>query len=261
MDIDNLLNTYGTYVYNYALKLSCNPTAAEDLAQETFVKAWKNSDQLINVDAAKAWLRKICLNTFLMKVRKEKGQMEVSCKDLEALEKDGSLLNTAFQVPTPEDEIIVDESIRELQNGCFLAMARRLSLNQRITFSLVDMFGLSVDEVSELMGLSKSAVKGLLYRARMNLDSFFHSHCNLIEVNNPCSCQAWIGFIEHRNNIQNETLKKKLVTELNYTNSNYIFNTYVRKKVQHLYENMPDRKPEKNWYLGVIKLIEEMYSS
>jgi RNA polymerase sigma-70 factor (ECF subfamily) len=39
-----------------------------------------------------------------------------------------------------------------------------------LTISLIDMFGLSLEEVSEIIGISKSAVKGLLYRAHMNLD-------------------------------------------------------------------------------------------
>ncbi len=54
-------------------------------------------------------------------------------------------------------------------------MVRYLTLHQRIAFSLIDMFGLSLDEVSSLIGISKSATKGLLYRAHMNLDSFFIS--------------------------------------------------------------------------------------
>lgn len=260
MNIDYLIDNYGSYIYNYALKLCCHPTTAEDLAQETFIKAWEKADQLTNADSAKAWLRKICLNIFLMKMRKEQRCTEVFYADSLALEKDGSLLTAVSQEPTPEDEILVDESIRDLQNGCFLAMVRRLTLSQRITFSLVDMFGLSIDEVSDLLECSKSAVKGLLYRARMNLDSFFHSRCNLIETSNPCSCEAWKGFVEHRNNIQNEVLQKKLVTSLDYTKHNYIFNSSVRRKVQYLYKNMPERKPNIEWYKKVISLISEMYS-
>lgn len=259
MDIDYLVSTYGSYIYNYAFKLCCHPSAAEDLAQETFVKAWRSLNQLMNEKAVKPWLKKICLNTFLMEIRKKNNQEEICCDDLETLDRDGSFFDSVFSLPTPEDEVMVDEAIRELQNGCFYAMARKLSLNQRITFSLVDMFGLSIDEVADILGLSKAAVKGLLYRARMNLDGFFHSHCSVIEAANPCSCQAWIGFIEQRSDIQNEVLKEKLATRLDYAKSGYTFDATVRSKVQYLYKNMPDRKPSIDWYQQIIDLIKEMF--
>jgi len=257
MGIEMLIDNYGTYIYNYALKLSCHPTSAEDLAQETFIKAWQNINQLQNPDAIKSWLRQICLNTFLMKIRKEKGYTEISYEKIQVLEKEAYLLTD--QSPRPEDEVIVDEAIRELQNGCFLAMARRLTLHQRIAFSLIDMFGLSPDEVSVLLGISKNAMKGLLYRARMNLDAFFHNHCDLLDVANPCRCEAWIEFSKFRNNLQKEAKEHKLVTTLDYTKSNYIFNAASRSKINFLYQNIPDKKPSSEWYQKVITLTREMY--
>lgn len=259
MDIEILINTYGTYIYNYALKLCCHPSVAEDLAQETFISAWAKIETLENSNAIKSWLRKICFNNYLMRERKNKNHSELLYDDINVLEKKGRLF--IGNPPNPEDEIIVDEAIRELQNGCFLAMVRRLTLHQRIAFSLIDMFGLSLDEVSTLIGVSKSATKGLLYRAHMNLDSFFHNHCNLLDVNNPCSCKAWIEFSKMRANLQENSSKHKLITKLDYTESNYAFNSEVRSKINFLYKNMPDKKPSKEWYEGVISIINKTYSN
>ncbi len=253
MNIESLINTYGTYIYNYALKLSCHPTAAEDLLQETFINAWQKIDTLKNEDAIKPWLRKICFNNFLMKERKNKNYNELLYDDIKFLENDSHLFTNI--TPKPEDEVIVEETIRELQNGCFLAMVRRLTLHQRIAFSLIDMFGLSLDEVSSLLAISKSATKGLLYRAHMNLDSFFHNHCNLLNINNPCSCKAWIEFSKNRDKLQEDANKHKLISKLDYTKSNYIFNEKVRSKVNFLYKNMPDKKPSSNWYKEVINAL------
>jgi RNA polymerase sigma factor (sigma-70 family) len=257
MNIEILINTYGTYVFNYALKLSCNPSVAEELTQETFISAWQKINTLENSNAIKAWLRKICFNNFLMNERKNKNYSELLYDDINLLEKEGYLLREIS--PKPEDEVIVEETIRDLQNGCFLAMVRRLTLHQRIAFSLSDMFGLSLDEVSEIIGISKSATKGLLYRAHMNLDSFFSKHCNLLDVNNPCSCKAWIEFSKTRNSLQENAHEHKLTTKLDYTKSNYTFNNEVRGKINSLYKNIPDRKPSKEWYEEVINIINEMY--
>ena len=98
------------------------------------------------------------------------------------------------------------------------------------------MFGLTLDEVSEVIGISKSATKGLLYRARMNLDSFFSGHCNLIDVNNPCSCKAWIEFSKTRDNLKKDSNEHKLITKLDYTKSNYTFSSEIRGKIHYLYK-------------------------
>lgn len=259
MDIELLINTYGTYIFNYALKLSCDPHVAEDLAQQTFINAWLKIQTLENANAIKAWLRKICFNNFLMNQRKSNAYCELLYEDIDFLEKEGHLLTD--NNPKPEDEVIVEEAIRDLQNGCFLAMVRRLTLNQRITFSLIDMFGLSLDEVSEIIGISKSATKGLLYRAHMNLDSFFADHCNLLDTNNPCSCKAWIEFSKTRNNLQHNSNKHKLITKLDYTQTNYTFNNEVRGKINFLYKSMPDKKPSKEWYEEVINTINKRYNN
>ena len=40
MQIEQVIQENGTYIYNYAMKLTCHPQAAEDLAQQTFITAW-----------------------------------------------------------------------------------------------------------------------------------------------------------------------------------------------------------------------------
>lgn len=191
MDINEMIAENGTYIYNYAWKLTCHPVQAEDLAQETFIQAWKKSDQLKEDTAIKKWLRTICYHQFLMDCRKQDMKLDYQ-DELEVLEQEGNIM--ASELPTPEEEVLVQEEIKDMQNGCFYAMVRRLTLPQRMAFSLVDMFGLSMEETAQMLEITVGALKGLLYRARMNLDSFFADHCNLLDARNPCSCQAWIHF-------------------------------------------------------------------
>lgn len=140
-------------------------------------------------------------------------------------------------------------------------MVRKLTLNQRIAFSLVDMFGLSIDDVSNILNISNGATKGLLYRAHMNLDSFFAGHCSIINIKNPCSCKAWIEFSKTRSNMQDniKIRKHKLIEHLDYKKTNYKFNESVRGKVDFLYKNMPDKKPSDEWYQKVINSVSQIY--
>ncbi len=253
MDILEVYNRFYQYIYNYALRLSCHPEDAYDITQETFLIALTKLDTLKNKEAIQGWLRTICYNRFIDQTRKDKYLVEID--DWEQLEKEGRLLNTAEI--QPEQEVIVSEEIRELQNGCFLAMVRKLTLNQRIVFSLVDMYGMKLEEVSTILGVSESAAKGLLYRARMNIDSFFADHCDLIYEKNPCSCKAWMEFSSRRIDLQKDT--KKLIKKLNFTQEGYVFNETVRGKVYYLYKNMPDKKPSDEWYKKVLNILEKSF--
>ena len=252
MTIEQLIEDYGAYIYNYAYKLSCHPADAEDITQETFIQAWKNLSGLQSEYAVKKWLMKICYRQFLMKIRQTGRRKEELIEEYELLEQEGTLLVESFS--NPETEVLVEEEIRELQNGCFYAMVRKLTLNQRIVFSLVDMYGMKVEEVAQIIDTSVLATKGLLHRARMNIDSFFADHCNLIHMNNPCSCKAWIEFSKQRDGLQKQT--KILIEALDYKEKNYSFNPEVRNKVNYLYSNMPDKKPGTDWYQKVLQILK-----
>lgn len=252
MKIEDLIEKYGTYIYNYAMKLTCHPVDAEDLTQETFINAWKSLSGLKSEYAVKSWLTQICHNLFLMKIRQKGYRKEELQEDFDLLELEGNFLSDL--PPSPEDEILVDEEIRELQNGCFYAMVRKLTLNQRIIFSLVDMYGMKIEDAAQIMDTSVLAAKGLLYRGRMNIDSFFADHCNLLNMKNPCSCKAWIDFSQNRNNLQQET--KKIIETLDYKDKNYRFNQDVRNKIKFLYTNMPDKKPRTEWYHRIFELLK-----
>lgn len=252
MDIIEIYNNYYKYVYNYALKLTCHPDDALDITQETFIKAMTNLKTLEHENALAKWLRTICFHEFITNIRKEKKANLLEVEDWSRLEQDGLLLTNV--TPSPEEEVIVGEEIKNLQNGCFLAMVRKLSLNQRIVFSLVDMFGLNIDYVTDVLGISKGAAKGLLYRARMNIDSFFAGHCNIIHERNPCSCKAWINFSTNRSTMQKKA--HNIVSKLDYEKKNYTYDEAVRRKITYLYTNMPEQKPTEEWYQKVLKILD-----
>ena len=253
LTVEELITQYGTYIYNLALRLSANPEHAGDLAQETFIKAWEHMDEVRNPAAVKKWLRTICINEFRMSLRK--GKNITYTENLEDLEKDGNLLFSPQ--PLPYEEAVVKEEVRKLRDGCFLAMTRKLSVNQRIAFSLVDMFGLSAGEVAEILELTPKAVKGLLYRARRNLESFFQGHCSFLDINNPCQCSAWIEFIENRNTLQAEMRQR--ITVLDYEKKGYVYNPETEQKIIHFYHNIPEQRPEEEWFYKVISLVENFY--
>ncbi len=254
MNISDVYKNYYRHIYNYALKLTCHPEDALDVTQDTFLKAMEKLDTLENEPALAGWLRVICFHEFINKTKREPNKYFTEPIDWATLENEGSLfLNPPVQ---PEDEIVVQEEIKDLQNGCFLAMVRKLTLHQRIVFSLSDMYGLPIDFIADLLGITQGAAKGLLYRARMNIDSFFSDHCSILYESNPCSCKAWITFSTNRSNLQKQT--KRLIERLDYNHKQYKYNSDVRKKVQYLYGHMPEQKPDDEWYSKVLLILSDL---
>lgn len=251
-DFGQVIRENYLFIYNYALRLICHPQDAEDLTQQTFLAAYEKREQLREEQALQKWLMTICYRNFLMLLR-ARGVREETSAEMEEIEKEGNALSIA--VPGPEEEVIVADEIRALQNGCFMAMVRRLTLKQRIAFSLVDMFGMNSEDAAQLLEVTPGALKGLLFRARMNLDSFFDEHCNLLQSENPCSCAAWIHFRE--NHEENKKQMEKTIRNLDYREKNYRFDDKTRAKVNYLYQHMPQQRPSDEWFEGVIEIFKE----
>ena len=253
MQFEETMEKYYKYIYHFAMKLSCHPQLAEDITQETFLQAYKKLHQLKDDQAIKKWLRRICYNCFLMEYRKNKKDVLNYVEDIKELEQEGEMFS--LRIPEPEEEVVVEEAIKELQNGCFYAMVRKLTLQQRIVFSLMDMFGLPLAETADMVQLSENATKGLLYRARKNLDAFFSGHCNLIKIDNPCCCKAWIDF--RKSQEANHQKTRELLESINDMGKNYEFDEEIRNKLYYLYHHMPDIKPDQQWFNNILALLQD----
>ncbi|GAB4420679.1 MAG: hypothetical protein OHK0032_16420 [Thermodesulfovibrionales bacterium] len=77
MEYTELIEPYLDSLWFTAMRLTKNRQDAEDLVQETCMKAWENLDSLHSEKKAKAWLLKILTNTFINKYRKEQNSPEL----------------------------------------------------------------------------------------------------------------------------------------------------------------------------------------
>ena len=147
---NELAEAYSTDLYRYAMWLCGNDALAKDLVQETFLRAWRALDNLKEVAAAKSWLitilRREYARTFERKVPK--------FTDLEKV------------VIVEDDELEPDDRAeRDLLRSGIL----KLEPKYREPLLLQVVFGHSCAEISEQLGISKSAVMTQLFRAREKL--------------------------------------------------------------------------------------------
>ncbi len=141
------------YVYRYLYGLTYNHQTAEDLAQESFVKALSIL-QFPN-HSIKSWLLTVAHNLYVDYVRKN-SRLNFG--------EDGLLIQIGVQDFT--NELIVKETTRSA-----FELIRKLPENQRQTVLLCLINELSYQQAAEILGISVSAVTNLIYRARKKLNA------------------------------------------------------------------------------------------
>ena len=160
-----LVDTYSGPLHRLALKMLGNPLDAEDVLQNTFLKAFQHIGEFEGRSSLSTWLYRIASNEALMLLRKRRP--EITFTDT-APEQDDSTDLDPVQFTDwcclPEEEFLMTESQAALDRAVQL-----LPETLRIVFVLRDIENLSIQETSQALDLSETAVKTRLLRARLRL--------------------------------------------------------------------------------------------
>jgi RNA polymerase sigma-70 factor, ECF subfamily len=161
---DTLARKYERQIFHIANHITQNREDAEDVTQDTFLKAYERLGQFQGNSKFYTWLVRIAVNESLMRLRKRRTGKMVSI-DEEIETDEGSVpRDLADWAPNPEqnyDQTELGEILRKTIQG--------LPPGFRIVFVLRDEEGLSTEETAEALGLSVPAVKSRLLRARLQL--------------------------------------------------------------------------------------------
>lgn len=159
------VDAYSPQVYRLALKMLNTPQDAEDVLQNTFIKALQHIANFEGRSSLSTWLYRIAANEALMMIRKRKP--ETSLTDL-----------------VPEDDELSDYTPENLTDWCclpeeeFVNAEARVHLDRaihhlpdtlRVVFLLRDIEGLSIEETGQVLNLTETTVKTRLLRARLRL--------------------------------------------------------------------------------------------
>ncbi len=161
---DELVNRYEKKIYRLGLNITGSPEDAEDVLQETFLKAFEHLADFRQDSRFYTWLVRIGVNQGLMKLRKRRGDKTVPMGEVEG--EDGEVAARDFADWRPNPEQLLERSELEtiLRNA-----AETLPPVFRSVFFLRDVEGLSTEETAQLLNLSPGAVKARLFRARLRL--------------------------------------------------------------------------------------------
>jgi len=157
---EEVLRASGTRLYPAALRMTRNVPDAEDLVQETFVKALAASGRFRPGTNLNAWLRRIMVNTFISGYRQSRAGPRFVTADAAGSPLDGA------RSPGGSAE---DQVIGRLLDPGVIAALRDLPDRHRTVVYLADLEGLGYRQISALTGIPLGSVKSCLHRARGRL--------------------------------------------------------------------------------------------
>ena len=166
---EELMKRYEKPVLGIALKITGNKENAEEVLQDTFISVYKNLPNFRNASSFKTWLYKIATNAALANVRKNKKNTDNISEEI--VDDDLSVSPIIEWPETPE-------SIYEKKEfSSFIKEAiDKLPEKYKTVFILKDIEEFTNQEIADILGISLSAVKSRLLRARLKVRELLASY-------------------------------------------------------------------------------------
>lgn len=170
-EFEEITLKYINSLYNMALRLVISKEEAEDLVQETYLKAYRFFDTFQKGTNAKAWLFKILRNTFINKYRKAISMpSEVFYEDVESVNS-----GTTYKPENKSEEMVdtLEDKYGDLSNlmeDDVKHAIDNLPVEYREAILFSDVEGLSYKDIAEITNVPIGTVKSRLNRARKLLE-------------------------------------------------------------------------------------------
>jgi RNA polymerase sigma-70 factor (ECF subfamily) len=158
-----LVDATSGQIYRLALQILGNTQDAEDVLQETYLKAFRALPAFEGRSSLKTWLSRIAVNEALMLIRRRKPQLSVDEGDPnDDLESEG--MEIVDFCCLPERELLSGEARQFLDQA-----VQKLPVGLRLVFVMRDLEGFTIQGTADALGINEGAVKVRLLRARLRL--------------------------------------------------------------------------------------------
>lgn len=156
---DELYNRYSGKLLNFIYKMVFDRMTAEDIMQDTFVKAFQNADKYDSQYRFSTWLYRIAANLSINEINKRK--VRLNKKNFLSIENEEESNN-------PSRKVLKDETNQNL-----LSALSRLSVNHRAVLVMKFFQDLSYNEIAEILNISTGTVKSRIHYGIESLKSNF----------------------------------------------------------------------------------------
>ncbi len=234
-------------LYACVYRMSGNHQDAEDILQNSFIKAYQNIDRFRGNSKLYTWVYRIVINESFRYIEYTKKLPLVRITEELGVSESEFFRSLEYE-PKLEDNLIIDE----MREKCLQGFLKCLPRNQRVCFLFKNLLELENRDIAEILGISVENVKVTLHRGRKRLQEMFEMRCNLIDPSKPCQCHLWIKFMKDHHlpipddyhQIKTEELKQEYFKKLDSIH-----------KIEYLY--YAQARISKDEFINKLKKIAE----
>ncbi len=168
---DELIRRYQERIYGTVYNMTSNHEDANDLVQETFIKAHRALKTFKGDSSFFTWLYRIAVNKTINYLKQRKNRTGISLNDLDFNAENDPDLVALVSDKTPQR----DAGLSELQEKLNEAMMK-LSEQHRLVVTLHDVQGLAHDEIAKIMDCNAGTVRSRLFYARQQLQAYLSDY-------------------------------------------------------------------------------------
>jgi len=153
---EKIVRRHQAYAFSIAFRFMCNESDAQDIVQESFIRIWRHLHEFDLGTKFTTWMYRIVVNLCYDKIKSNKRRANVFTRS-----------NNDPFVENCIGHIDLEQAFSDKETAALIrSLAGGLSEKQRMIFLLRDLQDLSIKEVSDITGMSESAIKTNLCYAR-----------------------------------------------------------------------------------------------
>jgi RNA polymerase sigma-70 factor (ECF subfamily) len=179
---------YWSTLFNFAFRMTLDRERAGEIVEESFLRAYVGSESMPEeTDRAEDWLLRICTHVLEQKLPRTP-EVNFDLLD-ETLRSEATRTDVVRSLTDPERDFM----LWEMKQGCMTSVVNCLSPGERSAFIMATILKKSDDDAARALGISKSAYKVRLSRARKKVTDYLAPRCEHVDPFNPCRCPARVG--------------------------------------------------------------------
>lgn len=198
---------------SYLLRITASIADAEDIVQDTYIKALEKLNSFRGESSLKTWVFTIASNLAKDNLRAQKRWTE----DVTDICKAKAIANPNYfpevmhiQATSPQGQFEVREHI----TFCLTCISKSLPLEQQLCIYLKEVYDFKVNEIATILNTTEAMVKYYLHTGRSKMITIFDGRCALINKEGTChQCSELNGIFNPKQNAQEEIMKVEMAKE------------------------------------------------
>ncbi len=208
---------------SYILRITASITDAEDIVQDTYIKALDKLDTFRGQSTLKTWVFTIASNLAKDNLRAQKRWTE----NVTDITKAAAISSKHFfqdamniRMTSPQGHFEIKEHIA----FCFTCISKSLPLEQQLCIFLKDVYDFKVSEITVILNSNEPMVKYYLNAGRTKMANLFEGRCALINKEGVChQCSELSGIFNPKQRVQEEIMKIEMAKEVGKADKDRLF--------------------------------------